>query len=108
MSEFLFEMYEHACFEKPRPTASIEEKIDQAKKIVETVIAQHSKTHEIVKVMPLYSGGNDSAVVAHLFKSCKTIGHCNTQIGIPDTRVHVYQTVADFGCKLIEKKTIGN
>ena len=52
----------------------------------------------------LFSGGNDSTTVAHLFRNVAThAGHCNTGIGIEATREYVRRTCAAWGLPLIEK-----
>lgn len=51
----------------------------------------------------LYSGGNDSTTVAHLFKHrAKYAIHANTTIGIEQTRQFVRDTCKDFGLELLE------
>lgn len=52
----------------------------------------------------LYSGGNDSTVLAHMFRDVATHAvHANTGIGIEATRQFVRDTCAAWGLPLIEK-----
>jgi 3'-phosphoadenosine 5'-phosphosulfate sulfotransferase (PAPS reductase)/FAD synthetase len=61
--------------------------------------------HSIAGVVVLFSGGNDSTTVAHLFKGRAThAGHANTGIGIEKTRQYVRDTCAAWGLPLLEKR----
>lgn len=52
----------------------------------------------------LYSGGNDSTVLAHLMKRRVDYAvHCNTTIGIEETRVFVRDTCEAWGLPLLER-----
>lgn len=52
----------------------------------------------------LFSGGNDSTVLGHLFKDVAThAAHANTGIGIEATRQFVRDTCASWGLPLLEK-----
>lgn len=52
----------------------------------------------------LFSGGNDSTVLAHLFREHATHAiHANTGIGVEATRQFVRDTCAAWGLPLIEK-----
>lgn len=52
----------------------------------------------------LYSGGNDSTVLTHLVKHRVDYAvHCNTTIGIEETRQFVRDTCQQWGLPLIEK-----
>ena len=54
-------------------------------------------------VVILFSGGNDSTTLAHLFKDRAThAAHANTGIGIEQTRQYVRDTAAGWGLPLIE------
>ena len=58
----------------------------------------------LVGVCVLYSGGNDSTTMAHLFKDKVTHAvHCNTGIGIEATRQFVRDTCVDWGIPLMEE-----
>jgi 3'-phosphoadenosine 5'-phosphosulfate sulfotransferase (PAPS reductase)/FAD synthetase len=59
---------------------------------------------EITGHVLLFSGGNDSTVLGHLFKDVAThAAHANTGIGIEATRQFVRDTCADWGLPLLEK-----
>jgi 3'-phosphoadenosine 5'-phosphosulfate sulfotransferase (PAPS reductase)/FAD synthetase len=60
---------------------------------------------ELAGVVTLFSGGNDSTVLAHLFRSHAThAAHANTTIGIEETRDFVRSTCEEWGLPLIEFK----
>ena len=60
--------------------------------------------YELAGIVVLFSGGNDSTVLAHLMRHRAThYGHCNTGIGIEQTRDFVRDTAHVFGLPLIEK-----
>lgn len=60
--------------------------------------------HRLAGSVVLFSGGNDSTTTAHLFRHIAThAGHCNTGIGIEQTRQFVRDTCAGWGLPLIEK-----
>lgn len=68
-------------------------------------------THEVDEagrslagIVVLFSGGNDSTTLAHLFKDRAThAAHANTGIGIEQTRQYVRDTCAGWGLPLIEE-----
>ncbi|AON97500.1 PAPS reductase-like domain protein [Rhodococcus phage ChewyVIII] len=58
----------------------------------------------VTSVCSLFSGGNDSTTLAHMFRSRTTHAiHANTTIGIEQTREYVRKVCADWGLPLIEK-----
>lgn len=58
----------------------------------------------VVGTAVLYSGGNDSTTLAHMFRDTATCAiHANTTIGIERTREFVRETCAAWGLRLIEK-----
>lgn len=60
--------------------------------------------HQLAGVVCLFSGGNDSTVLAHMSRNFVThFAHCNTGIGIEQTRQFVRDTVLRWGKPLIEK-----
>ncbi|SDD68049.1 DUF3631 domain-containing protein [Actinokineospora iranica] len=78
--------------------------VEQAHSILAEALAEHAGGREIVGVCLLWSGGNDSNVLAHLMRSHAThVVHANTGIGIEQTRRHVRETAAAWGLPLIEK-----
>lgn len=58
----------------------------------------------LVGTCVLFSGGNDSTVLTHLFRNrLDHVVHVNTGIGIKQTNQYVRDTCADWGLDLIEK-----
>jgi 3'-phosphoadenosine 5'-phosphosulfate sulfotransferase (PAPS reductase)/FAD synthetase len=58
---------------------------------------------ETVGVVSLFSGGNDSSVLTHMFRDVAThAGHCNTGIGIEPTRQFVRDRCVDWDLPLLE------
>lgn len=78
--------------------------IQQACSIVEDALAVHTDGHEIVATCLLWSGGNDSNILAHLMRHRVTHAvHANTGIGIEATRQHVRDSAAEWGLPLLER-----
>ncbi len=74
------------------------EMVRDAWRIVSDAIEQHADDHEITGRVALFSGGNDSTVLAHLFRSWAThAAHANTTIGIEATRQFVRDTCGAWG-----------
>lgn len=68
---------------------------------IEREIKSANRCH--VGTVILFSGGNDSTTLAHLFKARAThAAHANTGIGIEQTRQYVRDTCAGWGLPLIE------
>lgn len=66
----------------------------------------YSREYEIAGIVGLFSGGNDSTTLAHLFRDRVThYGHANTGIGVEDTRQYVRDTCAAWGVPLMERYT---
>lgn len=64
----------------------------------------HAAGRSVAGVVVLFSGGNDSTTLAHLFRERAThAAHANTGIGIEQTRQYVRDTCASWGLPLIEK-----
>lgn len=78
--------------------------IEQADWILETAKLIHGGTHRFTATCVLFSGGNDSTVLAHLMRKHATHAiHCNTTIGIEATRQFVRDTCAAWDLPLIEE-----
>lgn len=76
----------------------------QAFDILAEAEAIYRGQREVVARCLLFSGGNDSTVLAHLFREVATHAiHANTGIGIESTRQHVRDTCTAWGLPLIEK-----
>lgn len=83
--------------------ARVEYLIEQAHQIHAEARAL-SDGKKIVGDVLLFSGGNDSTVLGHLFKDAAThAAHANTGIGIEETRQFVRDTCESWGLPLIEK-----
>lgn len=88
---------------RPEREARVEHLVEQAKGIYRSS-ASLAGMKTIVGSVVLFSGGNDSTVLAHLFKDEAThAAHANTTIGIESTRQFVRDTCAEWGLPLIEK-----
>lgn len=73
-------------------------------RIVSEAIEQHGEGREIVGRVVLFSGGNDSTVLAHLFRSWVThAAHANTTVGIEATREFVRETCVAWALPLMER-----
>lgn len=78
--------------------------IAQAHHIFHAGIAEHRNGRKLAAACVLFSGGNDSTVLAHLFRGVATHAiHANTTIGIEQTRQFVRDTCASWGVPLLEK-----
>lgn len=78
--------------------------IAEAFGLVDEAITAHVGDREIVARCILYSGGNDSTILAHLMRAYATHAvHVNTGIGIEQTRDFVRETCAAWDLPLIEK-----
>lgn len=72
--------------------------------IVDAALANHFKGRRVAATCILFSGGNDSTTLAHLFKGRADVAvHANTGIGVRQTREFVRQVCAGWQLPLIEK-----
>lgn len=84
--------------------ARVERLVTEAHEILDRAIEQHADGRQIVATCVLYSGGNDSTVLSHIFKARATHAiHCNTTIGIEQTRQFVRDTCKEWGLPLLEE-----
>lgn len=82
----------------------VEYLMGQADAIMDTGLDKYTDNHTIVGTCVLFSGGNDSTVLAHLMRKRATHAvHCNTTIGIEQTRQFVRDTCVYWGLPLIEE-----
>ncbi|AXH66031.1 hypothetical protein SEA_PITA2_88 [Mycobacterium phage Pita2] len=82
----------------------VEYLIQQADEILASAVHAYGQGHRIVAKCVLFSGGNDSTVLAHLMRKHATHAiHCNTTIGIEETRQFVRDTCQMWGLPLIEE-----
>lgn len=78
--------------------------IEQSAQIVADALANHLGNKTLAARCILYSGGNDSTVLAHMMRHQATHAiHCNTTIGIEATRQFVRDTCATWHLPLIEE-----
>lgn len=97
--------YDVARMTAPERRDRLHELILNARDIAHRAVAEHvwadQKIHAATAV--LFSGGNDSTVMAHLFQHTADVAiHANTTIGIEDTRQFVRDSCAGWGLKLLE------
>lgn len=84
--------------------ARLTELVADADRILREALAEHQGDRAIVGTVFLFSGGNDSTVLAHLFRDRAThAAHANTTIGIEATRQFVRDTCRGWGLPLIEE-----
>lgn len=77
---------------------------DQARRIYTDALAAHLGNRKLVASCVLFSGGNDSTTLTHMFQDAATHAiHANTTIGIEQTRQFVRDTCAAWNLPLIEK-----
>lgn len=82
------------------------DRVAEAHGIVDRAIDEHfvSTGHRLAAVCLLFSGGNDSTTLAHMFKRRADYAvHVNTGIGIEQTRQFVRDTCKTWGLSLIEE-----
>lgn len=90
---------------KDEQEARVRELVREAFALLEYGIAEHITREDkrLAGVCILYSGGNDSTTLAHLFKERADYAvHANTTIGIEQTRQFVRDTCAGWGLPLLE------
>lgn len=75
----------------------------QAKVILDDAIDTHIGNRTLAATCVLFSGGDDSTTILHLFRDVAShVVHVNTGTGIPETRDYVHKVVAEFGLPLVE------
>ncbi|MGZ4519976.1 MAG: phosphoadenosine phosphosulfate reductase domain-containing protein [Mycobacteriaceae bacterium] len=95
-----------ASLTRPEREQRVRDLIEQARDIVALGVEKHV-THEgrmVAAVGILYSGGNDSTILAHLFRRDADLAIlANTTIGIEETRKFVRNSCEEWGLALIEQ-----
>jgi len=86
----------------------ITEAHDMLDRAIREQITEHrdgrGRSRQHAATVILFSGGNDSTVLAHLMRHRAThAAHANTGIGIEQTREFVRRTCADWGLPLLER-----
>lgn len=75
-----------------------------AEQILTDALSAHLDGRRVAGTCVLFSGGNDSTVLAHLFRDRATHAiHANTTIGIEQTRQFVRDTCQHWGLPLLEE-----
>lgn len=83
----------------------LQELMTASARILDDAIETHLEGRELVGRVVLYSGGNDSTALTHLFRQVAThAAHANTTIGIERTRQFVRDTCTLWNLPLIEKQ----
>lgn len=80
--------------------------IEQSRDILSAAIEEHvwKDGRMVAATVVLFSGGNDSTTLAHLFrKDVDYFAHANTTVGIEETREFVRNVSEEFGVELIER-----
>jgi 3'-phosphoadenosine 5'-phosphosulfate sulfotransferase (PAPS reductase)/FAD synthetase len=92
---------------RPEREVRVRELITEAHALLDWGIKHHIKAdgRALKAVVVLFSGGNDSTVLAHLFRDrASHAAHANTGVGIEQTREYVRATCARWDLPLIERK----
>lgn len=87
-------------------TSRVDDLIVESRAILHDAIVEHvtSDSREVAAVVGLFSGGNDSTVLVHLFRDQLThCAHANTGVGIEATRDFVRNTCEEWGTPLLER-----
>lgn len=93
-----------ATLTRPDRELRVTRLIQQAHDLYDAGVAEHLNGRTVTASCVLFSGGNDSTTLAHIFKDRATHAiHANTTIGIEQTRQFVRDTCEAWGLPLIEK-----
>lgn len=93
-----------ATLNKPQREERVMRLVLQADHILNEAVRIHGNSKTIAAKCVLFSGGNDSTVLAHIMRGQATHAiHANTTIGIEQTRQFVRDTCQSMGLPLIEK-----
>lgn len=83
----------------------LDELLADSRRILDEALAEHTAGYDVTARCLLYSGGNDSTVLAHMLRDAvDTAVHVNTTIGIKATRQFVRDTCAGWSLPLLEVK----
>jgi 3'-phosphoadenosine 5'-phosphosulfate sulfotransferase (PAPS reductase)/FAD synthetase len=89
---------------KPERELRVTRLVEQSHELVDTAWEIHGADKKLVASCVLYSGGNDSTVLAHMMKQRVDYAvHANTTIGIEETRQFVRDTCQQWGIELLER-----
>lgn len=98
---------EVATLTRPQREARVTDLIGEARDLLDLAIEKHitNDGRIVAATVGLYSGGNDSTTLVHLFRhDLDYAAHANTTIGIEETREFVRNTCETWGLPLIEHK----
>ena len=89
---------------------SVDEKIAHSRRLVTDLLDRlDGDGKKVVGIVGLFSGGNDSTTLCHIFRDVVThYAHANTGIGIEETRQYVRDTCAAWGRPLLEGLPLPN
>jgi 3'-phosphoadenosine 5'-phosphosulfate sulfotransferase (PAPS reductase)/FAD synthetase len=91
---------------RPQREQRVEFLNEQAHRILDDAIAQYRGNRTVAATCVLFSGGNDSTTLAHMFRDRATHAlHADTGIGIEATRQFVRDTCAGWGLPLIMRSS---
>lgn len=89
---------------KPEREQRVRELLGLAHWTVDRALEKFFVKHSLAAMAVMYSGGNDSTTLAHIFRHRADMAiHANTGIGIEQTRQFVRETCATWGLPLMEK-----
>lgn len=89
---------------RPEREARVRRLVLDSYRILNEGLDGHVDGHDLAGICVLFSGGNDSTTLAHMFQGAATHAiHANTTIGIELTRDFVRNTCEEWGLPLIEK-----
>lgn len=97
---------EVATLTRPLREARVTDLIEEARDLLNLAIEKHvtNDGRMVAATVVLYSGGNDSTTLAHIFrKDVDYFAHANTTVGIEATREFVRNTSEEWGVPLIER-----
>jgi 3'-phosphoadenosine 5'-phosphosulfate sulfotransferase (PAPS reductase)/FAD synthetase len=98
---------EVARLTRPERDARVTDLVEQSRDILALAIEKHitNDGRVVAASVVLFSGGNDSTTLAHLFRhDVDYFAHANTTIGIERTREFVRNVSEEWGVPLIERK----
>lgn len=98
---------EVATLTRPKREARVADLVEEARDLLALAIEKHvtNDGRMVAATVVLYSGGNDSTTLAHIFRrDVDYAAHANTTIGIEETRDFVRNTCEEWGLPLIERK----
>lgn len=93
-----------ATLTAPQRARRVNNLITQAEQIIDAALDAHLDGKRLAATCILFSGGNDSTILAHLTRHRATHAiHANTTIGIEETRQFVRDTCTTWGIPLLEE-----